>query len=67
MSSEQRLVRCGLVSVLTLGVVGILSVPAQAQDDGPNTGNISFSTGVDVLPGSTYIFRGIFQEGESEL
>jgi hypothetical protein len=61
----RTLYRRGLVMLLTVGVMGLVANEAHAQ--GPNTGNISLTSGVDILPGSTYIFRGIVQEGDPKL
>jgi hypothetical protein len=50
-----RLVAAGAMAAL------MLSGTAWAQDD-PNTGALTFTGAFDVLPGSTYMFRGINQE-----
>jgi hypothetical protein len=47
-----------------LSLVG--PAPAIAQDD-PNPGALTFTGGFDVLPGTTYVFRGIVQEADSKL
>jgi len=49
-------------AVMTAAVAG-----AALAQDGPNRGAISFSAGVDLLPGTTYVFRGISQESEPGL
>lgn len=52
--------RGGLVMLVAAGIVTALPADARAQNDG----NISFSSGLDVLPGSTYIWRGLSQESD---
>jgi hypothetical protein len=53
---------CLAVAALALGVPDT----ARAQD-GPNTGSIAFTGGLDLLPNTTYVFRGIVQEADSKL
>jgi hypothetical protein len=49
-----------------VAVSAALAAPAAAQDD-PNSGKLTFTGGIDVLPGTTYVFRGIVQESDPQL
>jgi hypothetical protein len=52
----------GALAIATSMIAG----SAHAQDD-PNPGRLTFTGGLDVLPGTTYVFRGIVQEAEPKL
>jgi hypothetical protein len=54
------------LAVLAAGLVLVLGGTARAQSD-PNPGALTFTGGLDVLPGSTYVFRGIVQESDPKL
>jgi hypothetical protein len=49
--------------LLVMALLVALPASARAQNDG----KISFSSGIDVLPGSTYIWRGISQEADAKV
>jgi hypothetical protein len=51
------------LGLLAVGLVAAMPTSARAQNDG----KISFSSGIDVLPGSTYIWRGFSQEDDAKL
>lgn len=50
-------------AVITMAAAG----PAVAQDPDPNGGAITFTGGIDVLPNTTYVFRGIVQEADPKI
>ena len=59
----RTLYRGGLAMLLAVGLLAAVPADARAQNDG----NVSFSTGIDFLPGSTYIWRGLSQETDPKL
>jgi hypothetical protein len=58
-----RLARVGLAAA---AAVAAFATPLAAQDD-PNTGSLTLTGSFDVLPGTTYMFRGISQEVDPDL
>jgi hypothetical protein len=51
-----------------MGALALAAVSApQAFAQAPNSGSVSFSSALDVLPGSTYVFRGIVQEADPKV
>lgn len=52
------------VAALTLALPQVAAAQAAAD---PNPGAITFTGGLDVLPGSAYIFRGITQEADPKI
>jgi hypothetical protein len=61
-SRIRRLKIAGAAVLLAL----VMAAPARAQND-PNTGALTFTGALDVLPGVPYIFRGIVQETDPKL
>jgi hypothetical protein len=53
-----------MVTALTLALPQ--GAAAQAADD-PNPGSLTFTGGLDILPGTAYVFRGITQETDPGL
>lgn len=53
-------------SLVAVTVVVLSPATAQAQDD-PNPGALTLTAGVDALPGTPYVFRGIVQESDPKI
>ena len=67
MKTFSRLIGKGTRVVLASALMVAGVAGTAAAQDGPSQGTLSFSVGVDLLPGSTYVFRGIVQESEPKL
>jgi len=62
----RMMVQSARVALASAVMIAVAAGTALAQD-GPNQGDLSFSLGVDLLPGTAYVFRGVVQEADPKL